>query len=209
MSPVRVKVCGITRVEDALSAIRLGANAIGFVFWPKSSRYITPDSVREIVLALPPFVTTVGVYVDPTQEWVEETAVAGGLSLLQFHGDESPEFCEQFSLPYIKAIRVREGVDLLQYTTRYRRARGLLLDTYTAGMPGGTGHVFDWKLIPQDLSLPLILSGGLNPGNVLQAIKQTRPWAVDVSSGVEAAKGIKDEKKISAFMQGVRKSESL
>ncbi len=209
MSPVRVKVCGITRVEDALSAIRLGANAIGFVFWSKSSRYITPDSVREIVLALPPFVTTVGVYVDPTQEWVEETAVAGGLSLLQFHGDEAPEFCEQFSLPYIKAIRVREGVDLLQYTTRYRRARGLLLDTYTAGMPGGTGHVFDWKLIPQDLSLPLILSGGLNPGNVLQAIKQTRPWAVDVSSGVEAAKGIKDEKKISAFMQGVRKSESL
>jgi phosphoribosylanthranilate isomerase len=209
MSPVRVKVCGITRVEDALSAIRLGANAIGFVFWSKSSRYITLDSVREIVLALPPFVTTVGVYVDPTQEWVEETAVAGGLSLLQFHGDEAPEFCEQFSLPYIKAIRVREGVDLLQYTTRYRRARGLLLDTYTAGMPGGTGHVFDWKLIPQDLSLPLILSGGLNPGNVLQAIKQTRPWAVDVSSGVEAAKGIKDEKKISAFMQGVRKSESL
>ena len=209
MSPVRVKVCGITRVEDALSAIRLGANAIGFVFWSKSSRYITLDSVREIVLALPPFVTTVGVYVDPTQEWVEETAVAGGLSLLQFHGDEAPEFCEQFSLPYIKAIRVREGVDLLQYTTRYRHARGLLLDTYTAGMPGGTGHVFDWKLIPQDLSLPLILSGGLNPGNVLQAIKQTRPWAVDVSSGVEAAKGIKDEKKISAFMQGVRKSESL
>jgi phosphoribosylanthranilate isomerase len=209
MSPVRVKVCGITRVEDALSAIRLGANAIGFVFWSKSSRYITLDSVREIVLALPPFVTTVGVYVDPTQEWVEETAVAGGLSLLQFHGDEAPEFCEQFSLPYIKAIRVREGVDLLQYTTRYRRARGLLLDTYTAGMPGGTGHVFDWKLIPQDLSLPLILSGGLNPANVLQAIKQTRPWAVDVSSGVEAAKGIKDEKKISAFMQGVRKSESL
>lgn len=209
MMPVRVKVCGITRVADALSAVRLGAHAIGFVFWPKSSRYITPDSVREIVPALPPFVTTVGVYVDPTQEWVEETAVAGGLSLLQFHGDESPEFCDQFSLPYIKAIRVREGVDLLQYVTRYRHARGLLLDAYTAGMPGGTGHVFDWKLIPQDLSLPLILSGGLNPSNVLQAIKQTRPWAVDVSSGVEAAKGIKDEKKISAFMQGVRKSESL
>jgi len=209
MTPVRVKVCGITRVEDALSAVRLGVHAIGFVFWPKSARYITPDSVREIVPALPPFVTTVGVYVNPTQEWVEETAEAGGLSLLQFHGDESPEFCGQFSLPYIKAIRVREGVDLLQYTARYRHAKGLLLDTYTAGMPGGTGHVFDWKLIPQDLSLPLILSGGLNPGNVLQAIRQTRPWAVDVSSGVEAAKGIKDEKKISAFMQGVRKSESL
>jgi phosphoribosylanthranilate isomerase len=209
MTPVRVKVCGITRVEDALSAVRLGAHAIGFVFWPKSSRYIAPALVREIAQALPPFLTTVGVYVDPVQEWVRETAVAGGLSLLQFHGDESPEFCDQFSLPYIKAIRVKEGLDLLQYAARYRYAKGLLLDTYTAGMPGGTGHVFDWKLIPQDLPLPLILSGGLNPGNVLQAIKQTRPWAVDVSSGVEAAKGIKDEKKISAFMQGVRKSESL
>ena len=209
MTPVRVKVCGITRVEDALSAVRLGAHAIGFVFWPKSSRYIAPALVREIAQALPPFLTTVGVYVDPVQEWVRETVVAGGLSLLQFHGDESPEFCDQFSLPYIKAIRVKEGLDLLQYAARYRYAKGLLLDTYTAGMPGGTGHVFDWKLIPQDLPLPLILSGGLNPGNVLQAIKQTRPWAVDVSSGVEAAKGIKDEKKISAFMQGVRKSESL
>lgn len=209
MMPVRVKVCGITRVEDALSAVRLGVHAIGFVFWPKSSRYIAPALVRGIAQALPPFLTTVGVYVDPVQEWVKETAVAGGLSLLQFHGDESPEFCDQFSLPYIKAIRVKEGLDLLQYAARYRYAKGLLLDTYTAGIPGGTGHVFDWQLIPQDLPLPLILSGGLNPGNVLQAIKQTRPWAVDVSSGVEAAKGIKDEKKISAFMQGVRKSESL
>lgn len=209
MTPVRVKICGITRINDALSAARLGAHAIGFVFWPKSSRYISPDAVREIVSSLPPFVSTVGVYVDPTSAWVEETSVKGGLSLLQFHGDESPEFCEQFSLPYIKAIRVREGMDLVQYASRYHHASGMLLDTYTAEMPGGTGHTFDWKLIPQDFPLPLILSGGLNPGNVSQAIKQTRPWAVDVSSGVEAAKGIKDEQKISAFMQGVRTSESL
>lgn len=209
MMPVRVKVCGITRIKDALSAVRLGAHAVGFVFWPKSSRYIAPDLVGEIISALPPFVTTVGVYVDPTPAWVEETSVKGGLSLLQFHGDESAEFCEQFSLPYIKAIRVKKGMDLIQYASRHHQATGMLLDTYTVGMPGGTGHVFDWKMIPKDLPLPLILSGGLNPGNVLQAIKQTRPWAVDVSSGVEAAKGIKDERKISAFMQGVRIGESL
>ena len=209
MALVRVKVCGITRVEDALSAIRLGAHAIGFVFWPKSLRFIAPELVQRIVAALPPFITSVGVYVDPDKKWVEETTLAAGLSLLQFHGDESAEFCDQFSLPYIKAIRVREGVDLLQFATQYRYARGLLLDTYKAGMPGGTGQLFDWKLIPRDLPLPLILSGGLNPSNVAMAIKQTQPWAVDVSSGVEVAKGIKNEKKIYAFMQGVRNSESL
>ena len=204
---VRVKVCGITRSEDALSAIELGVDALGFVFWPKSSRSVTPDIARQIESTLPPFINKVGVYVDPTPDWVAETSAAGCLSLLQFHGDESPEFCDQFSLPYIKAIRVKDGIDLLQYATRYRNARGLLLDTYTAGMPGGTGHVFDWALVPQDLPLPVILSGGLNPNNVASAIMQTRPWAVDVSSGVEATKGIKDKTKIAAFMQGVRDSE--
>lgn len=204
---VRVKICGITRSEDALSAIELGADALGFVFWPKSSRSVTPDIARQIESTLPPFINKVGVYVDPTPDWVAETSAAGCLSLLQFHGDESPEFCDQFSLPYIKAIRVKDGIDLLQYATRYRNARGLLLDTYTAGMPGGTGHVFDWALVPQDLPLPVILSGGLNPNNVASAIMQTRPWAVDVSSGVEATKGIKDKTKIAAFMQGVKDSE--
>lgn len=204
---VRVKVCGITRSEDALSAIELGVDALGFVFWPKSSRSVTLDIVRQIETTLPPFINKVGVYVDPTTDWVAETSAAGCLSLLQFHGDESPEFCDQFSLPYIKAIRVKDGIDLLQYATRYRNARGLLLDAYTAGMPGGTGHVFDWALVPQDLPLPVILSGGLNPNNVASAIKQTRPWAVDVSSGVEATKGIKDKIKIAAFMQGVKDSE--
>ncbi len=206
---VRVKVCGITRREDALSAIELGADALGFVFWSKSSRSVTSNDVRQIEVILPPFINKVGVYVDPTAEWVAETSVAGCLSLLQFHGDESPEFCDQFSLPYIKAIQVKDGIDLLQYATRYSNARGLLLDTYAAGMPGGTGHVFDWALVPQDLPLPVILSGGLNPNNVASAIKQTRPWAVDVSSGVEATKGIKDKTKIAAFMQGVRDSECL
>lgn len=204
---VRVKVCGITRSEDALSAIELGVDALGFVFWPKSPRSVTPDIAHQIESTLPPFINKVGVYVDPTPDWVAETSAAGCLSLLQFHGDETPEFCDQFSLPYIKAIRVKDGIDLLQYATRYRNARGLLLDTYTAGMPGGTGHVFDWALVPQDLPLPVILSGGLNPNNVASAIKQTRPWAVDVSSGVEATKGIKDKIKIAAFMQGVKDSE--
>lgn len=202
---VRVKVCGITRVEDALSAIKFGADAIGFVFWPKSARYVTPEQAQKIAAEIPAFISIVGVYVNPTPDWVEETAQAANLTLCQFHGDESAEFCEQFSLPYIKAIRVREGLDLIQYAQQYQNAKGLLLDTYTPNMPGGTGHVFDWNLIPQNLPLPLILSGGLHADNVAMAINQTRPWAVDVSSGVEAAKGIKDEKKITAFMQGVKK----
>lgn len=201
---VRVKVCGITRSEDAIAAVQCGADAIGFVFWPHSARYIDPESARRIAEVIPPFICTVGVYVDPDAAWVEETARAAKLNLLQFHGDESPEFCNQFPQPYIKAIRVKPDTDLLQYAQRYGAAKGLLLDTYAADMPGGTGHAFDWQLIPQQLSLPLILSGGLNPDNVARAIKQTQPWAVDVSSGVEASKGIKDEKKIIAFMQGVK-----
>jgi len=202
--PVRVKVCGITRSEDAIAAIQNGVDAIGFVFWPHSARYIDPESARRIAEVIPPYICTVGVYVDPDAVWVEETARAAKLNLLQFHGDESPEFCNQFPQPYIKAIRVKPDTDLLQYAQRYGAAKGLLLDTYAADMPGGTGHAFDWQLIPQQLSLPLILSGGLNPENVARAIKQTQPWAVDVSSGVEASKGIKDEKKIIAFMQGVK-----
>ena len=214
--PTRVKICGITRVEDALTAARLGAHAIGLMFWPQSARTVTPAIAREIVAALPPFVSVVGVFVNPERESVKEAIAVAGLNMLQFHGDaahETPEFCGQFSLPYIKAARVREGLDLLQYATRYSKisagASGLLLDSYIEGAPGGTGHAFDWSLIPQNLPLPLILSGGLNPDNVTAAIKQVQPWAVDVSSGVESAKGIKDAAKIAAFMQGVRNSESL
>ncbi len=203
---VRVKVCGITRGEDAQAAIRYGADAVGFVFWLQSARYIDPAVAAKITASVPPFIVSVGVYVDPEVAWVEETIRVARLSLLQFHGDETPEFCNQFSLPYIKAIRVKSDTDLLQYAKRYRSASGLLLDAYAAEMPGGTGHTFDWQLIPSQLSLPLILSGGLNPDNVVSAIQQTKPWAVDVSSGVEASKGIKDEKKIFAFMQGVKQS---
>lgn len=202
--PIRVKVCGITRSEDATIAVQLGVDAIGFVFWRKSARYINPSMARQIAAHIPPFVCTVGVYVDPEFDWVEETAKVAKLNLLQFHGDETPEFCNQFSQPYIKAIRVKRDTDLLQCAERYNTAKGLLLDTYTTDMPGGTGHAFDWSLIPQHLPMPLILSGGLNSSNVAMAIQQIQPWAVDVSSGVEVSKGIKDEKKIFAFMQGVK-----
>jgi len=210
--PTRVKICGITRVEDALTAAHLGAHAIGLMFWPQSARAITPAVAREIVAVLPPFVSVVGVFVNPERELVKEAIAVAGLNMLQFHGDavhETPEFCGQFSLPYIKAVRVRKGLDLLQYATQYAGASGLLLDTYIEGAPGGTGQVFDWNLIPRNLPLPLILSGGLNPDNVTAAIRQVQPWAVDVSSGVELAKGIKDAEKIAAFMQGVSRSESI
>ena len=205
----RVKICGITRIEDALTAVRLGANAIGFIFWDKSTRYIDPKEARKIVMALPPFVTVVGVYVNPSSEWVEETCSIAGLNLLQFHGDELPEFCSQFPLPYIKAVRIRSGIDLLQYAAQYSSSNGLLLDSYVEGVPGGTGRTFEWSLIPENLSLPLIVSGGLDAKNVCEAIRKARPWAVDVSSGVEITKGIKDADKIAAFMTGVRNGEKL
>lgn len=208
----RTKICGITRLEDAQCAVKHGADAIGFVFWERSARYIRPAEAGAIVAALPPFVTVVGVHVDPTAEWVEETIATARLNLLQFHGNEPPEFCSRFSLPYLKAARVKAGLDLLQYATRYTGvagAQGLLLDTYAESEPGGTGRAFDWSLVPPDLPLPLILSGGLHAGNVAQAVRVARPWAVDVSSGVEAARGIKDAEKIEAFMQGVRFSERL
>ncbi|HVW65134.1 MAG TPA: phosphoribosylanthranilate isomerase [Nitrosospira sp.] len=206
---IPVKICGITRVEDAQAAIRLGASAIGFVFWKRSPRYISPDKAREIISLLPAFITAVGVYVDPDRDWVIETSSRAGLNLLQFHGGEPPHFCRQFSLPYIKAVRVKQGVDLIQYAARHSGAKGLLLDTFVEGEPGGTGQEFDWSLVPRDVSLPLILSGGLRPENVARAIRQIQPWAVDVSSGVEASKGIKDADKIAAFMRGVQASESL
>lgn len=140
----RVKICGITRTEDALAAVSFGADAIGFVFWQQSARNILPQQARPITKTIPAFVTTVGVYVDPTVEWVHETATIANLGLLQFHGNESPEFCDQFALPYVKALRIKEDMDLLEYANRYQSAKGLLLDTYSANLPGGTGEVFDW-----------------------------------------------------------------
>jgi phosphoribosylanthranilate isomerase len=205
--PVAVKICGITRVEDGVAAALAGAHAIGFVFHPRSPRYLAPRRAAEIALTLPPFVSTVGVFVDPPREFVLEVLSAVQLGLLQFHGDEDPAFCGQFSVPYIKGVRVRPGIDLLQCASDFRDARGMLLDAFVEGNHGGTGKAFDWSLIPPSLPLPVVLSGGLDAGNVADAIRRVRPWAVDVSSGVEVQKGIKDAARIAAFMQGVRNAD--
>jgi phosphoribosylanthranilate isomerase len=199
----RIKICGITRVEDALAAARLGADAIGLVFYPGSPRAVTPARAREIIDVLPPFVVPVGLFVNADAATVRETVAAAPVQLLQFHGDETPGYCADFGLPFMRALRVRAGTDLLQYAREFHAARGLLLDAWVDGVHGGTGAVFDWSLIPPDLPMPVILSGGLNPDNVEQAVRRVRPWAVDVSSGVESTKGIKDAAKIEAFINGV------
>lgn len=203
----RVKVCGITREEDALAAARVGVDAIGFVFYPPSPRYVAPERARDITATLPPFVSTVGLFVDADAATVAATLQVIRLDYLQFHGAESPEFCAQFDVPFLKAIRVKPGVDLLQYAITFSAAKALLLDAFVAGMHGGTGQGFDWQLIPLNMPIPLILSGGLVPGNVAQAVCTVCPWAVDVSSGVEAEKGIKDADKIEQFMRGVRNAD--
>ena len=203
----RIKICGITRIEDGLDAASAGADAIGFVFYAKSPRYVAPAQARVIVDRLPPFVTSVGLFVDATPADVRDVIRVARLDCLQFHGDESPDYCASFSIPFMKAARVRPGQDLLQYSIDFRDAQALLLDAYVEGVPGGTGQRFDWRLIPKNLSLPIVLSGGLDADNVSDAIAQVRPWAVDVSSGVEASKGIKDAKKIEQFIRGVRNAD--
>lgn len=200
----RVKICGITRVGDALTAARLGAHAVGLVFHAGSPRAVTPAQAREIIDALPPFVVPVGLFVNADARTVRETLAAAPVQLLQFHGDETPDFCAGFGLPFLRAVRVRAETDLLQYAREFHAAKGLLLDAWVEGVRGGTGATFDWSLIPGDLPAPVVLSGGLNPDNVEQAVRRVRPWAVDVSSGVESAKGIKDVRKMEAFMTGVR-----
>ena len=202
-----VKICGITRPEDALAAARAGAHAVGLVFYAKSPRHVTPARAAEIIRVLPPFVTTVGLFVDATAEGVRAALAEAPVGLLQFHGDETPEFCRQFKRPYVKAVRVKAGVDLLQYAQDYHDAKALLLDAYVEGLHGGSGAAFDWSLIPRGLPLPVILSGGLTPENVADAVRRVRPSAVDVSSGVESAKGIKDAQKIAAFIKGVRNAD--
>jgi phosphoribosylanthranilate isomerase len=202
-----VKICGITRADDALAAARLGAHALGFVFYAGSPRYITPERAAEIARKVPPFVTRVGLFVNAEADEVERILAQAPLDLLQFHGDETPAFCARFGVPYIKAARVRQGLDLLQYAQLYGAARALLLDAYVETAYGGTGAAFDWSLIPRELPLPVILSGGLGPANVADAIRRVRPWAVDVSSGVEASPGIKDPRKMAAFFQGVRNAD--
>ena len=202
-----VKICGITRPEDALAAARAGAHAIGVVFYAPSPRYVAPARAADILRALPPFITTVALFVDAAADEVRSVLAEAPAALIQFHGSETPAFCRQFQRPYVKAVRMKEGVDLLQYAREYHDAKALLLDNYVEGLHGGSGAAFDWSLIPRGLPLPVILSGGLTPENVMDAVRRVRPSAVDVSSGVESAKGVKDAARIAAFIKGVRNAD--
>ncbi len=200
----RVKICGITRQQDAFAAVQNGADALGLVFYQPSPRYVTTAQAAQLAAAVPPFVSVVGLFVNADAAYVREVLANVALDILQFHGDESPAYCASFNKPYLKAIRVKAGVDLLQCAAEYADAKGLLLDAHVEGIPGGTGASFDWSLIPKRMPLPVILSGGLDAQNVAAAIKQVQPYAVDVSSGVEVTKGIKDAAKIARFMQEVK-----
>ena len=212
----RVKICGITRVEDGIAAARSGAHAIGVVFWPGTPRAVAIEQARRIVDALPPFVSVVGLFVDPQPEDVRAALSGVRLDLLQFHGDEPAELCRSFGRAYLKALPVKPGSDLLQCVARYPDASAVLFDTHLPGaMPGGTGTLFDWSALPTHLSLPLVLSGGLTAENVGAGVRRVRPWAVDVSSGVEAVdregrplKGIKDPLKIAAFIAAVHRADA-
>ncbi|OYY50266.1 MAG: N-(5'-phosphoribosyl)anthranilate isomerase [Methylophilaceae bacterium 17-44-8] len=199
----RVKICGITRIEDALSAVHYGADAIGLVFYAPSPRNVSFEQAAEIVAALPPFVSVVGLFVNAKPTEIEAVLKRVHLDCLQFHGDESAKDCAQINMPYYKAVRVKSDTNLLQYATEFRHANALLLDTYSDVAVGGTGQVFDWQLIPPNLDVPVILAGGLTVDNVASALRQVKPYAVDVSGGVESSKGIKDKIKIASFIREV------
>ena len=199
---VRVKICGITRVDDARAAARAGADAIGLVFYPPSPRCLTPAQARGLREALPPFVSAIALFVNPARAQVERVLAEVRPDALQFHGEEDPAFCAQFGVPYIKACRVKEGTDLLKYFAPFADAQGWLADAYVEAY-GGVGAQFDWSLVPALRDRPLILSGGLSVANVGEALRVARPWGVDVSSGVEVAKGVKDAAMIEAFIAEV------
>jgi phosphoribosylanthranilate isomerase len=202
----RIKICGITRVEDARAAAECGADAIGLVFYPPSPRYLSTERAVELRDALPPFVQTVALFVNPDAAQVAQVLGRVKPALLQFHGEETPEFCRSFGVSYIKACRVRPGVDLLEYWRPFSDACGWLADAWVEEY-GGAGTGFDWSLVPASREKPLVLSGGLAPGNVGEAIRRVKPWGVDVSSGVESAKGIKDAARIAAFIAEVRNED--
>lgn len=204
----RVKICGITRIEDAQAAVAAGADAIGLVFAEASPRCVTPKQARTLADALPPFITVVGLFVDMPAARVRDILGQVPLNLLQFHGNEAPQDCQQFGRPYIRAIRMAPGVDLAVEARHYEQAAGLLLDAYHPQVAGGTGETFDWARVPRNLNKPVILAGGLTPENVGRAIQTVRPYAVDVSSGVEQSKGIKDVTKIAAFIRAVEEGSA-
>lgn len=199
----RVKICGITRIEDALAAADAGADAIGFVFEERSPRFIEPQRARAIALALPPFLSIVGLFVDASAERIRQVLTAVPLDLLQFHGQEDPEQCRQYGRPYLKAVHMRDGLEPQRALRLYQDAAGLVFDAYSPEVAGGGGRRFDWRWLPQGVGRRLILAGGLTPENVAEAILEVRPFAVDVSSGVERSKGVKDATRIDAFMRSV------
>ena len=208
MTTLRIKICGLTRVADALMACEAGADAIGLVFYPPSSRYIEPARAAEIVRALPPFVQSVGLFVNPQPADVERTLAQVELDLLQFHGNEPAAMCSTFARPYIKAVAMRDGLDVNAIMAQHTQARGFLLDAYHPDKPGGTGEVFDWQRFPQRADKPLILAGGLTEANVAEAVRQCRPYAVDVSGGVESAPGKKSADKVFAFIKKARQLQA-
>ncbi|MBM5570381.1 MULTISPECIES: phosphoribosylanthranilate isomerase [Deefgea] len=201
----RVKVCGLRDAQTARAVAQAGADAIGLVFYPPSPRHVSIEQATEIVASLPAFVMSVGLFVNESALVVSSVLEKVPLDLLQFHGDEDLAYCSQFGRPFIKAVRVKPDLNLLEYAQQFVSplCRGLLLDAWVDGVPGGTGHSFDWNGLPSEWPLPLILSGGLHAGNIAQAIKQVRPWAVDVSSGVEVSKGVKDLQRVDAFIRAV------
>ena len=203
---MRIKICGLTREEDVDAAVAAGADAIGFVFYPPSPRYVTPPRAAELAKRIPPFIDVVGLFVNESPELVRAACEAAPINILQFHGDEDAAYCRQFARPYLRAARVRPGLDLVEFARSFPDARGLLLDAFVEGYGGG-GHVFDWSLIPHNLPGFLILSGGLTVSNVADAIERVHPVALDVSSGVETSKGVKDHSKIAAFVAAVRKTD--
>ncbi len=203
----RIKICGITRPEDARCAVAGGADAIGLVFYGPSPRCVSAAQAREICAVLPPFVVPVGLFVDADADAVNTVLAEVPLGLLQFHGSEAPAYCEGFDRPYMKALRMRPDIDVEAEARRYHSAAGLLLDSYKAGVPGGTGETFDWQRVPLSLRQRIVLAGGLNPDNVGAAVAELRPYAVDVSGGVEHAPGCKDPEKIARFVAAVGEAD--
>jgi phosphoribosylanthranilate isomerase len=204
MTNTFVKICGITRLEDAQAAVAAGADALGFVFHPSSPRALGIDRAAAIAAALGPFITTVALFVDAEPDWVEEVLAATGIHLPQFHGEETPEYCAAFRRPYIKAIRMAPDLDPIAAAARYAGAAACLFDAWDPHRAGGTGTTFDWARLPRALARPLILAGGLTPENVAAAVRSVRPYAVDVSSGVEAGPGRKDVRRMRALLAAVR-----
>lgn len=207
MPRTRIKICGITRQEDLDTAVTGGGDALGFVFYPPSPRYLSIKRASSLSLTVPPFVTRVGLFVNAEPDEVRAVLAEVPIDLLQFHGDEDEAYCCQFGLPYLKVARVRPGVDLVEFARSYPTAQGILLDAWVEAY-GGAGKRFDWSLVPKNLQTKFVLSGGLHAGNVAEAVVNLRPYAVDVSSGVELSKGIKDATKIAAFIAAVREADA-